>query len=362
MFVNREHVDSVRITPSSGDGGVDILDRGAGPNGTDVVYQVERYTRPLDTKQKGEVEKSLRALVRDPRWAGLNVGPRRLVTPWDPTPEAQNWLHDLAIAHGVSPRWRGLTYVEQLVAKYPDIVDYYLNGGADRIKEAHTTAAALFGVERGEPSTDVGELVQRIQRTLTMLDTDPHYRYELRFGEGSLPPVPSRPRLAMTWMSGDTRGGPWIAVDVIARCAASAQERPITVTGGSPTPAAATSRRSSAASSTTAPRSPAPAGPTGDWSTRRVAWVALSSTRPSPSFRSPTTSATTPSSSWRCSTPAGPSWPPSMSTGSSAAAARPGSGWYSRNLIMCSESRSATTRPGAPEPALLPSATSGLNR
>ncbi|MFE5331347.1 hypothetical protein ACFRCG_33675 [Embleya sp. NPDC056575] len=112
----------------------------------------------MDTKQKGEVEKSLRALVRDPRRAGLNVGPWRLVTPWDPTPEAETWLHDFATAHGVSPTWRGFTYVEQLAAKYPDIVDFYLNGGADRIKEAHATVAALFGVERGEPSTDVGEL------------------------------------------------------------------------------------------------------------------------------------------------------------------------------------------------------------
>lgn len=38
MFVNREHVDSVRITPSKGDGGVDILDRAAGPGRSDVVH------------------------------------------------------------------------------------------------------------------------------------------------------------------------------------------------------------------------------------------------------------------------------------------------------------------------------------
>lgn len=47
MLINIEHPDSVRIKPSKGDGGVDILDRTAGPDGTDVVYQVKRYTAPL---------------------------------------------------------------------------------------------------------------------------------------------------------------------------------------------------------------------------------------------------------------------------------------------------------------------------
>jgi len=70
MFVNREQVNSVRITPSRGDGGVDILDRAAGPGGGDAAYQVKRYTEALTAKQKSEVEKSLRTLERDPRWAG----------------------------------------------------------------------------------------------------------------------------------------------------------------------------------------------------------------------------------------------------------------------------------------------------
>jgi HJR/Mrr/RecB family endonuclease len=73
MFVNRKHVNSVRITPSKGDGGVDILDRKQGPGGGDPVYQVKRYAEPLSARQKAEVEKSLQALTHDPRWSGLNV-------------------------------------------------------------------------------------------------------------------------------------------------------------------------------------------------------------------------------------------------------------------------------------------------
>lgn len=85
--------------------GVDILDRQAGPDGGDAVYQVKRYTRSLSTRQKAEVEKSLAALLRDPRCSGLNVTVWYLVTPWNPTPEAEIWLHELASAHSFTSVW-----------------------------------------------------------------------------------------------------------------------------------------------------------------------------------------------------------------------------------------------------------------
>jgi len=40
MFVNRERPTSVRITPSIGDGGVDIIDAAPALDGTSDVYQV----------------------------------------------------------------------------------------------------------------------------------------------------------------------------------------------------------------------------------------------------------------------------------------------------------------------------------
>ena len=74
-------------------------------------------------------------------------------------------------------------------------------------------------------------VAERIGKALPTLGADPHYRYELRFGEGPLPGMSSRPGLVMTWIAGDVKGGRWTAVNIIARCAASVQERPITVTG-----------------------------------------------------------------------------------------------------------------------------------
>jgi len=34
-------------------------------------------------------------------------------TPWNPSPEAETWLHGLADAYGFASVWRGLDHVEQ---------------------------------------------------------------------------------------------------------------------------------------------------------------------------------------------------------------------------------------------------------
>lgn len=232
MFVNREHPNSVRITPSRGDGGVDILDRGAAIDGSDVVYQVKRYAGPLTSSQKREVENSLETLLADPRWSGLSVREWHLAMPWDPTPEADAWIQELADAHGLRATWHGLAYVEQLAAKYPEIIDYYLHGGRSRIEEAYAAVTAAFALDRADLSgLTVPQLSERVQAAIRTLDSDPHYRYEMHFGEGELPEPQSRPGLMMTWMSSTGPTGRWVAVDVIARCAASETERPITISG-----------------------------------------------------------------------------------------------------------------------------------
>lgn len=233
MFVNRERPESVRITPSKGDGGVDILDRGAGPDGTDVVYQVKRYTDKLTAKQKGDIKDSLDRLMSDDRWKGLSVREWRLVTPWDPSPEAEDWLQGLGYPD-VRKIWHGLAWADQQAAKYDDVVDYYLHGGRALVETAHAQIISLVGVQKMPDGLAVRDVQRRVQEALQVLDHDPHYRYEHRFGEGDPPPYPrhgERPGLVMHSQLVEPGGGRWSTVDIIARCAASVQERPITVKG-----------------------------------------------------------------------------------------------------------------------------------
>jgi hypothetical protein len=241
MFINREHPRSTRITPSKGDGGIDILDRDVNGSGLDVVYQVKRYTGPLTTGQKNEIEGSLKRLKgpqsnddevkEDPRWEDLNVEEWHLVTPWDPSPEAELWLQGLGKTYGVHPVWDGLVVVEQLAAKYADVIDYYLHGGRERITEIYNQVSALFAAGQPGTSRDIPDVSKRVQQALGTLDHDPHYRYEHRFGEEPLPPLGDRPGLVLSWMAADKKTGRWTVVDVIARCAASILERPVTVEG-----------------------------------------------------------------------------------------------------------------------------------
>jgi hypothetical protein len=232
MFVNRERPGSTRIKPSRGDGGVDILDRGAARTGGDVVYQVKRFTDGLNTSQKASVKDSWNMLRSDPRWEDLRVEEWHLVMPWDPSPEAELWLQELAKDSGVTATWRGLAFVEQLAAKFPDVVDYYLNGGAARIREAQAEVLTLMGLDNVGTATSTQDVTERVQRALGVLDHDPHYRFEFRFGEGPLPTPPvDRPGLVLHKAQGTRDGGKWITVDVIARCAASVDVEPITIRG-----------------------------------------------------------------------------------------------------------------------------------
>ena len=144
-------------------------------------------------------------------------------SPWDPSPEAELWLQGLGQTYGVKPIWDGLVTVEQLAAKYGDVVDYYLHGGREKIEEIYTQVAALFAVGQSGEGRDVPRVSTRVQKALGTLDHDPHYRYEHRFGEGTLPPLGDRPGLVLSWMVAE-KTGCWTVVDVIARCAASTQE------------------------------------------------------------------------------------------------------------------------------------------
>jgi hypothetical protein len=163
--------------------------------------------------------------------SGLKVEVWHLVTPWDPSPEAELWLQGLGETYGVTAVWDGLTTVDQLAAKYPDVVDYYLYGGRARIEEMYHQLAALFAVGKPADGLDVPTVDSMVEKALATLAHDPHYRYEHRFGAGTVPSIGDRPNLVTSYVKVDTAAGNWTIVDVIARCAASVEERPITISG-----------------------------------------------------------------------------------------------------------------------------------
>jgi len=95
--------------------------------------------------------------------------------------------------------WDGLTAVDQLAAKYTDVIDYYLHDGKSAIREAYRDGMTLMSLSSaGEGDLTVLEVTVRIERALRILDHDPHYSQRAACPPRSPPrrgsPHPSPPR------------------------------------------------------------------------------------------------------------------------------------------------------------------------
>lgn len=234
MFIAMEHPRAVRITPSRGDGGVDILDRGA----RTVVYQVKGFHGALTTGQQRQVEDSIDRLTSDPRWADLSLDEWHLVTPWDPTPERLKWLVDYAQSKGLpEPIWDGLADCDGWAAKYPYIVDYFFDGGRRKVQEAAAQLLEGFRLKElthGIPDDlSVDDVRQGMSSAVAFLnERDVYYKYGLSVGPaspgvGGFLPQTSQANLVTSVHQADKNVA--VRIDIFAKTALSIQERPITV-------------------------------------------------------------------------------------------------------------------------------------
>lgn len=178
MFIGSEDSLAEKITPSRGDGGIDILSRY--PKTT--VYQVKSFTSPLKSGQKKQVIDSLESLVTDERWKHLEIDEWHLVTPWDPTPEAETWLQEEGRKRNITVVvWDGLAKCDSWAAKYPQIVDYYFLGFRETVMDMAETLIqrnsmrSLVGDNPDITPADVGNTLSEAVSAINRID--PHYSY-----------------------------------------------------------------------------------------------------------------------------------------------------------------------------------------
>src|ERR1700757_3758185 len=144
---------AVRITPSQGDKGVDIL----APVGEQFdVYQVKRYTRPFgrSSNEEKSIINSWDRFVKE----FLPAYPIRrwnLVMPWNPTPERHDWmLNELTASVHIERDWLGRGRLDVWSAENPSLVDYFFGNGRDRMMEllaSALNAAREVPINSGEP-------------------------------------------------------------------------------------------------------------------------------------------------------------------------------------------------------------------
>lgn len=191
MFISADYPEAERITPSSGDGGIDVLVE----SDKTRVYQVKKFHTALTSSQKTQIKESVDRLVSDPRVKHLKIDEWHVVMPWDPTLEAKAWLTEYVLDKGLpAPIWDGLTRCDLWASTYPHIIDYYLQGNAERIKQAaleivHGLRLKQIADEEIE-NFDISLMVSKLRETAEFLNNeDPFFAYGLHFEPRSSMPT-----------------------------------------------------------------------------------------------------------------------------------------------------------------------------
>lgn len=181
VLIAQEHPGAMRRTPSSGDGGVDILIRdGDGWH----VRQVKGYTGRLGGRRRNEVEKSFKTLCTDPRLEA-HITRWDLTVPIDPTSGEQEWFESVTRDADFPSGWDGEVFWHAIAARNPHVIDYYLRDGRGRVE---SRARMLLEISNSptEPlsANDVAGHLELLRASLNR--EDPHYRYEFVTGPAAL--------------------------------------------------------------------------------------------------------------------------------------------------------------------------------
>jgi hypothetical protein len=214
------------MRPSQGDGGIDVItpQECAPP----IVDQIKSFASgALTAGRKRQITDSLASVRTE---LSDEVGEWNLVLPMDHTREQRRWFATLDAPF--EKNWRGLTYLEGLVAKYPEVVDYYVHGGRERLAQH---ASDLLRLDRLHIDLLTGREVDIPAVTAALAAAseainrmDPHYRYEFRIGAAQ-PGGPPNPEGWVFSHASELQSGTIVSIDIFARFEQATELRPIPI-------------------------------------------------------------------------------------------------------------------------------------
>ncbi len=103
MLLCRENPSAVRVRPSRGDGGIDVLAPARSGAGV-AAYQVKSFSSNLTAGQKAQAERSFRRVLDYAKGRGLQVTEWYLTLPLDPANENLAWLGGFTTGCGLGYR------------------------------------------------------------------------------------------------------------------------------------------------------------------------------------------------------------------------------------------------------------------
>lgn len=188
VFVAQEHRDTIRRTPASGDGGIDLL---VPMDGGYEVQQVKRFTGRIRSGERRQIEESWQTVLEAPR-LDHPILAYALVVPTDPTPDEQRWFDELTQDAGFPAAWLGQVHWDSLATQHPHVVDYFFGGGRERVAQRSISLQQAV-VNPTEPLQPIDVAMQLSSLVQALNRDDPHYRYDLRTSAAppsvdSLPP------------------------------------------------------------------------------------------------------------------------------------------------------------------------------
>ena len=226
VMLCRRFPTGVRPQPSQGDGGIDLFVPGSGGA---AIWQIKKFAENLTNSQKKQIKKSWDTFVKYSIERSLQVTEWNLINPRNPTNEQRDWLMDEVTAGASFPRfWHGFDYAEGLAAEFPDVIDYYLRDGKDRLEEKLKEFLSMISPGfTTEPATSQATLIN-IHEAINSLD--PHFRYDFAAdgrapGKDWPPAQNDTPGLlaAVTSIHGDSR----ITYKIFARFDDAVKYRPV---------------------------------------------------------------------------------------------------------------------------------------
>ncbi|MGC0367113.1 hypothetical protein ABH922_005165 [Rhodococcus sp. 27YEA15] len=241
MCICRERPSARRIRPSRGDGGIDVYVP-LGDNHVEV-YQVKKFAANLTPNQLVQILKSYNRIKAYAAKRGWTIDTWHLTLPLNPTPENDTWFDEMTESDPFEATWKGFEVFDNWAADFPQVIDYYLEGGRDQLAQElsrfHATTKIML--PEVDPETalkayrglEPAAVVDRIALlNVTLNDADPHYIYDFAVGTAqSAPPnLPDGYPALVTSVSNQVEGRV-VTVHILARCAESLYERPITHKG-----------------------------------------------------------------------------------------------------------------------------------
>jgi hypothetical protein len=257
-----EHTNAVRIRPSQGDLGIDVLVPLDAAGEPFDVYQIKKFASNLEDSEKRQIKNSFRRFLVGVGRYEMPAADWYLMMPLDPTKE--NYLawfnampgevveemfadRKLALtelekrritlwrnADGRSVEWKGAIYCDNLAARYRFVIDYYLHGAEQTIRDAVKDIASMLRTDRSLSDSSnadsvalvtPAEVFDHLMTLQRVLDTDPHYRYGISL-DTTAPDVVADPDLvAATQLTQED--GQTVTVRVYQRFAEALNERPI---------------------------------------------------------------------------------------------------------------------------------------